>query len=143
MDWRWERTAQEARPHPELSITHTLGDCTFAGSTAKRSPPPLCTSFAIGPLTVAMIGTPFRAFLMTAVGLPSLFAPRPKATPAVAIALSAIAGSADDKQDMAENTGAQPKGQFARIRPAGCHCRQVGLDKGDRSWQGKTIRIRF
>jgi hypothetical protein len=78
---------------------------------------------------------------MAAVCLPLLFAPRCKATPGIAIALSPIAGSTDDKQGMAENTWAESKNRFARIRPPGGHGCQVGLDKGDRSWQGKTIRI--
>jgi hypothetical protein len=97
----------------------------------------LCTALPVFPLTVAMIETALRAVLMTTVSAAPLFPQGYDATLRTAITLTPIAGAANDENRVACAASLLPKNNLAPLRHPG---RQVGLDKDDRSWQGKTIR---
>jgi len=84
-----------------------------------------------------MIETALRAVLMATVGAAPLFPQGWDATRGTAITLTTITGAANDENRVACAASLLPKNNLAPLRHAG---RQVGLDKDDRSWQGKTIR---
>jgi hypothetical protein len=84
-----------------------------------------------------MIETTFGAVLMATVGATSLFAKGWDATFGTAITLTAITGATDEENRIASTAYSLPKNNLALIRHPGC---QVGLDKDDSSWQGRTIR---
>jgi hypothetical protein len=100
----------------------------------------LGTALPVFPLTVAMIQTALWAVLMATVGAAPLFPHGSIATPRTAIALTPIAGAANDENRVACAASLLPKNNLAQLRHPG---RQVGLDKDDRSWQGKTIRSKI
>jgi hypothetical protein len=85
-----------------------------------------------------MIETALGAVLMATVGTPPLFAKSAKATLSTAITLTAIAGATDAENRVPSAAHSLPKNNLVLIRHPGC---QVGLDKDDGSWQGKTIRF--
>ena len=85
-----------------------------------------------------MIETALRAVLMATVGTSPLFAKEWDATFRTAITLTTITGATDDENRVACAASSQPKNNLALLRHPG---RQVGLDKDDSSWQGKTIRF--
>jgi hypothetical protein len=82
-----------------------------------------------------MIEPSFRAPLVAAVGAASLPAPGFGLTSGTAIAMSAIAVSADPEHRVASNTSPLTKCRLAMKIHAR---RQAGLDNGDRSWQVRT-----
>jgi hypothetical protein len=84
-----------------------------------------------------MIETTLGAVLVATIGAPPLFANGWKTTTRSAITLTAITGVADPENRVASTAYALPKNNLALIRHPG---RQVGLDKDDSSWQGRTIR---
>jgi hypothetical protein len=98
---------------------------------------PLGTAFPIGALTVAVIETALRAVLMTAIGGSPLFALCWNATFRTAITLTAITGATNEEDRVASAAYPLPKDNFVLFPHPRC---QVGLDKDDGSWQGKTIR---
>jgi hypothetical protein len=69
---------------------------------------------------------------------PALFVQGRDPTLGTAIPLTAITGAADGENRVACAAHWLPKNNLAQIRHPG---RQVGLDKDDSSWQGKTIRF--
>jgi hypothetical protein len=84
-----------------------------------------------------MIESALEATLMATVGAPLLFAKRWDTTLRTAIPLTAITGAAEGETRVASAAYALPKNDLVLSRhPA----RQVGLDKDDSSWQGRTIR---
>ena len=85
-----------------------------------------------------MIETALGAVLMATVGTPPLFANSGDTTLPTAITLTAIAGSTDAEDRVTSAAHSLPKNNLVLIRHPGC---QVGLDKDDGSWQGKTIRF--
>ena len=85
-----------------------------------------------------MIETTLGAVLMTTVSAPPLFAKGGDATRRTAIALTAITEATDAEDRAAPAAYSLPKNNLALIRHPG---RQVGLDKDDGSWQGRTIRL--
>ena len=97
----------------------------------------LRAALPVFPLTVAMIETALDALLMATVGTAPLFAKGWDATLRAAITLTTITGAADDESRVACAASSLPKDNLVPLRHPG---RQVGLDKDDRSWQGKTIR---
>jgi hypothetical protein len=84
-----------------------------------------------------MIETALGAVLVTTIGAPPLFTKGEKMTVRAAITLPAITGAADAENRVASTAHSLSKNSLALIRHSG---RQVGLDKDDSSWQGKTIR---
>jgi len=98
---------------------------------------PLRAALSVFPLTVAMIESTLGAVLMATVGTAPLFAKGWKATPQIAITLTAITGATDAENRVASTAHSLPKNNLVLIRHPG---RQVGLDKDDSSWQGRTIR---
>ena len=100
----------------------------------------LRTALSIFPLTVAMIETALRAMLMTTVSAAPLFPQGSDATPRTAITLTPITGAANNENRVASAASLLPKNNLAPLRHPGC---QVGLDKDDRSWQGKTISVQI
>jgi hypothetical protein len=84
-----------------------------------------------------MIQTTLGGVLMATVSAPPLFAKSGEATPRIAVTLTAITGATDVEDRVASAANSLPKNNLALIRHPGC---QVGLDKDDSSWQGKTIR---
>jgi hypothetical protein len=84
-----------------------------------------------------MVETALRAVLMATVSPAPLFPLYWNATPRTAITLTPITGTANDENRIACAASLLPKNNLAQLRHPG---RQVGLDKNDRSWQGKTIR---
>jgi hypothetical protein len=84
-----------------------------------------------------MIETALRAVLMATVSPAPLLPQGWDATPRTAITLTPITGAANDENHVACAASPLPKNNLAPLRHPG---RQVGLDKDDRSWQGKTIR---
>lgn len=84
-----------------------------------------------------MIEPALGAVLVTTIGAPPLFAKGEKTTVRAAITLPAITGAADAENRVASTAHSLPKNSLALIRHPG---HQVGLDKDDSSWQGKTIR---
>jgi hypothetical protein len=95
-------------------------------------------AFPVGPLTVAVIETAFRAVLMATVGTSALLAKGWEATVGTAIPLTAITGTTDSENRIASAAYALPKNNLAQIRHPGC---QVGLDKDDSSWQGRYHQV--
>jgi len=89
-------------------------------------------------LTVPMIETPLDAVLMAPVGAAALLANHGDTTLPTAITLTAITGATDAENRVTSAAHSLPKNNLALIRHPGC---QVGLDKDDSSWQGKTIRF--
>ena len=85
-----------------------------------------------------MIESTFRTTLMATIGAPPLFAQSRDPTLGTAIPLAAITGKADGENRVASAAHSLPKNNLAQIRHPGS---QVGLDKDDSSWQGKTIRL--
>ena len=85
-----------------------------------------------------MIETAFGAVLMATIGTPPLFAKSGAPTLPTAITLTAIAGATDAENRVTSAAHALPKNNLVLVRHPGC---QVGLDKDDGSWQGKTIRF--
>ena len=75
---------------------------------------------------------------MATIGAPALFVPDTDPKFGTAIPLTAITGAADGENRVAPAAHSLPKDNLAQIRHPG---RQVGLDKDDSSWQGKTIRL--
>lgn len=131
---------------PEADSDNRLFECGSAlGDIARRNQrpgryirhAPLRAALPVFPLTVAMIETALGAVLMATVGAAPLFAKGRDATLRAAIALTTITGAADDENRVACAASSLPKNNLAPLRHPG---RQVGLDKDDRSWQGKTIR---
>jgi hypothetical protein len=92
------------------------------------------------PLTVAMIKPALRAVLMATVGTSPLFATSWDATFRTAISLTTITGATDDENRVACAASALPKNNLVLFRHPRC---QVGLDKDDGSWQGRSIRFRI
>ena len=74
---------------------------------------------------------------MATIRAPVLFVLGWDPTLGTAIPLPAIAGAADIENRVARTAQSLPKNNFALIRHPG---RQVGLDKDDSSWHGRTIR---
>lgn len=103
-----------------------------------RHDAPLRVAVPVLPLTVAMIETALRAALMATVGTSPLFAESWDATFRTAISLTTITGPTDDENRVACAASSVPKNNLVLLRHPG---RQVGLDKGDSSWQGKSIRF--
>ena len=101
------------------------------GTLIRHARPPA----PVLPLAVAMIEPSFRAPLVAAVGAASLPAPGFGLTSGTAIAMSAIAVSADPEHRVASNTSPLTKCRLAMKIHAR---RQAGLDNGDRSWQVRT-----
>jgi len=91
-------------------------------------------------LTVAMIETALRAVLMATVGTSPLFAKSWDATFCTAITLTTITRATDDEHRVACAASALPKNNLVLLRHPGC---QVGLDKDDGSWQGRSIRFQI
>ena len=85
-----------------------------------------------------MVETTLGAVLMATVGTPPLFAKSWDATLPTAMTLTMITGAADDENRVAGAASSLPKNNLVLIRHPGC---QVGLDKDDGSWQGRTIRF--
>ena len=85
-----------------------------------------------------MIETALGAVLMATIGTPLLFAKGGTPTLSTAITLTAIAGATDAENRVTSAAHSLPKNNLVLIRHPGC---QVGLDKDDGSWQGKTIRF--
>jgi hypothetical protein len=85
-----------------------------------------------------MIETALRAVLMTTVSAAPLFPQGSDATPRTAITLTPITGAANNENRVACAASLLPENNLAPLRHPG---RQVGLDKNDRSWQGKTISV--
>lgn len=85
-----------------------------------------------------MIETALRAVLMATVGAAPLFPQGWNATPRTAITLTPITGAANDENRVACAASSLPKDNLAQLRHPG---RQVGLDKDDRSWQGKDHQV--
>ena len=75
---------------------------------------------------------------MATIGAPALFAQSRDPTLGAAIPLAAITGTADAENRVASAAHSLPKDNLAQIRHPG---RQVGLDKDDGSWQGKTNQV--
>jgi hypothetical protein len=96
----------------------------------------LRTALSVFPLTVAMIETALRAVLMTTVSPAPLFPQGSVATPRTAITLTPITGAANNENRVACAASLLPKNNLALTRHPR---RQVGLDNGDRSWQGRSI----
>lgn len=117
------------------------------GDTARRSEhsgrcirhASLCTTLPVFPLTIAMIETALRAVLMATVCPAPLFPLGWNATPRTAITLTPITGAANDENCAACAASLLPENNLAQLRHPG---RQVGLDKDDRSWQGKNHQVR-
>ena len=101
------------------------------GTLIRHARPPA----PVLPLAVAMIEPSFGATLVAAVGAAALPAPGFGAASGTAIALSAIAVSADPEHRVASNAGPLTKDCLAMKIHAR---RQAGLDNGDRSWQVRT-----
>jgi hypothetical protein len=101
---------------------------------------PLRAALPVLPLTVAMIETTLRAVLMATVGTSPLFAKSWDATFPTAIPLTTITGTTDDENRVACAASALPKNNLVLLRHPDC---QVGLDKDDGSWQGRSIRFQI
>jgi len=101
---------------------------------------PLRAALSVFPLTVAMIETALRAMLMATVGTSPLFAKSWDATFRTAITLTTITGATDDENRVACAASALPKNNLVLSRHPGC---QVGLDKDDGSWHGRSIRFQI
>jgi hypothetical protein len=97
----------------------------------------LRTTLPVFPLTVAMVESTFRTVLMATIRAPALLAQGRDPTLRTAIPLAAIARATDAENRVAPTAYPLPKNNLALIRHPG---RQVGLDKDDSSWQGKTVR---
>jgi hypothetical protein len=97
-------------------------------------------AFAILALPVAMVFSSFWALLVATVGTASLSPLSLGLTGPAAIALSPIAVATDPEHRVAITAAADPltENNFAMTRHPR---RQVGLDNGDRSWQGRTILV--
>jgi hypothetical protein len=89
-------------------------------------------------LTVAMIETALRTALMATVGTSPLFATSWDATFRTAISLTTITGPTDDENRVACAAHSLPENNLVLLRHPVC---QVGLDKDDSSWQGRSIRF--
>jgi len=98
---------------------------------------PLRAALPVLSLTVAMIEPALGAVLIATVGAAPLFAKGWDATSGTAITLTAITGATDAENRVASTAYALPKNNLALIRHPS---RQVGLDKDDSSWQGRTIK---
>ena len=101
---------------------------------------PLRAALPVLPLTVAMIETALRAMLMATVGTSPLFAKSWNSTLRTAITLTTITGATDDENRVACAASALPKNNLVLSRHPGC---QVGLDKDDGSWHGRSIRFQI
>jgi len=88
----------------------------------------LRAALTILPLPVAMIESPFRALLMSAVGAPPLLKPRlvPATEAAVALAAITVGTEKKDRAAFAAPANPSPQNRFAVNRHA--HAR-AGLDK--------------
>ena len=84
-----------------------------------------------------MIETALGAVLVATIGAAPLFTKGWKTTARTAITLTAVTGPTETKNRVACTAQSLPKNNLALIRHPG---RQVGLDKDDSSWQGRTIR---
>ena len=95
-------------------------------------------AFAILALPIAMIGAPLMGLLVATVGAASLLAESLGLTGRAAIALSPIAVATDPEHRVAFPAAANSltENNLALTRHPR---RQVGLDSGDRSWQGRSI----
>ena len=100
--------------------------------------PPVCTAFPVFPLAIAMVESTFRTMLMATIRAPALFAQGRDPTLGTAIPLTTITAATDKENRVAYAAHSVPKNNLALIHHPGC---QVGLDKDDSSWQGKTIRF--
>jgi hypothetical protein len=85
-----------------------------------------------------MIKPALDALLMATIGTPPLFAKGSDATFRAAITLTTITGPTDDENRVACAASSLPKNNLVLLRHPGC---QVGLDKDDSSWQGRSIRV--
>ena len=101
---------------------------------------PLRAALPVLPLTVAMIETALRAVLMATVGTSPLFAKSWNSTLRTAITLTTIAGATDDENRVARAASPLSKNNVVLSRHPGC---QVGLDKDDGSWHGRSIRFQI
>ena len=110
--------------------------CEHLGRCIRHAP--LRAALPVLPLTVAMIETALRAMLMATVGTSPLFAQSWDATLRTAITLTTITGAADDENRVACAASPLPKNNLVLSRHPGC---QVGLDKDDGSWHGRSIRF--
>jgi hypothetical protein len=97
-------------------------------------------AFAIVALPVAMVFSSFGALLVATVGATALLPASFSLTDWTAITLSPIAAATDPEHSMAFAAAANslPENNLAMTRHPR---RQVGLDNGDRSWQGRSIPV--
>ena len=92
------------------------------------------------PLPVAMVQPSFRTLLVAAVGTASLLPPRLESAGRAAITLAAVTVGADPEHRVAPAANSLSENNFAMTRHPRC---QVGLDNGERSWQGRSIFHRW
>jgi hypothetical protein len=81
-----------------------------------------------------MIISSFRTLLVATVGIAPLLTTRWDSTRHTAIALAAVTVGTDPEHRVTAAANSLPKNNLAMNRHPRC---QVGLDNGDRSWQGK------
>jgi hypothetical protein len=91
---------------------------------------------AILPLPVAMVVSSFWALLVAAVGAAPLLPTGLGLTDQAAIALAAITVGTDPEHRVAVAADSLSENNLAMNHHPRC---QVGLDNGDRSWQGRII----
>ena len=98
----------------------------------------LRSAFAIVALPVTMVFSSFGALLVATVGTTALLTASLGLTGWTAITLSPIAAATDPEHSVASAATANslPENNLALTRHPRC---QVGLDNGDRSWQGRSI----
>jgi len=97
-------------------------------------------AIAVVPLPVAMVQSSFRALLVAAVGPASLLPAGLDLAGRAAITLAAVTVGADPEHRVAPAARSLSENNFAMTRHPRC---QVGLDNGDRSWQGRNIFHRW
>jgi hypothetical protein len=93
---------------------------------------------AIVALPIAMVLSSFRALLVATVGTTPLLTTSFGLTDRAAITLPPIAAATDPKHGMALAATANPLTEN-NLDLTRHPRRQVGLDNGDRSWQGRSI----
>lgn len=96
---------------------------------------------AVGPLTVAMIQTTFRALLMTAIGGAPLTPALEPSTVGAAVALPAVTTAADPKHRRAAFASAMSLQKWS-LRPLRHPVPLAGLDNAGRSWEAQSRRLR-
>jgi len=97
-------------------------------------------AFAIVALPIAMVFSSFGALLVATVGTTALLTAGFGLAGHAAITLSPIAAATDPEHGVALAAAANPltENNLAMTRHPR---RQVGLDNGDRSWQGRSIAM--